>query len=742
MTEMFKRIGAGTMSAILSIGLLTSGLSGTLAQSTDATPYGYDYISTPVAYRSVIAQAANNAGQAIDASYMYFDTEDYFLASQGPGDKVFSVLQFGEDFFGDIGEHMNVFFHLDGANHHYTGNYICGGEDRNPAVDGQPAILAKISGESWFLAGPYTAGTTSFYYVDAKYDAAAAAKQGAVGDGLLQGPETGKLTDLTVIYDSANGTLTPTESHLSPDGGEDTLFGPVDINGDGTEDYLKPAGPNHVYEVVDENGTSKTPPEYVYDKNTDGDGDPTTAPDALTPVEKVTPGDATTPGGYYVEEPENIWHPVKPDGTSDPNLGVWGGEDGQIGTTSDNEVVNNIGGKWYTDNGDNTFHPIDGQNKGEAVGGGGDKDPSTDPVIPIYTHPDTGEHYVGPLDTNGDGIEDAYYGAGDDGSLDSTADALGGDDERYFIDPDTGKPTPTDPATVITGVSLDVTSANLTFGKTLQLTATITPSTAAGKTVSWTSSDSAVAKVSASGLVSAVSEGSATITATVDDKSDTCAVTVKAGTSMGGGTIDMGQLDLPEVTGDTPVSVWDYDYKLVADGYCWRILAVDKDGNCLITTCDAGVNSRLIQNGSDGRPMRTDKQYYAITNVTTFGKNNAYDGSALSQAMDTFYVGLSDLLDYEVPYILPSGMDGYSYVSASSRVYGCFALSATEASNLFQSPTARVATLNGTAKEYWLRSSDIINANPNFVSSSGTVGFHDFLGSSYGVRPALWVNFG
>ncbi|MCM1522175.1 MAG: C10 family peptidase [Muribaculaceae bacterium] len=80
-----------------------------------------------------------------------------------------------------------------------------------------------------------------------------------------------------------------------------------------------------------------------------------------------------------------------------------------------------------------------------------------------------------------------------------------------------------------TGVTLDVTSKELTEGEEFTLTATVAPDDAADKTVTWTSSNDAVATVSADGVVKAIAVGTATITATTTNgKTATCAVTVKA----------------------------------------------------------------------------------------------------------------------------------------------------------------------------------------------------------------------
>jgi uncharacterized protein YjdB len=79
----------------------------------------------------------------------------------------------------------------------------------------------------------------------------------------------------------------------------------------------------------------------------------------------------------------------------------------------------------------------------------------------------------------------------------------------------------------VSSVSLDKTSLTLTEGESATLAATVKPDNATNKTVSWSSSSSSVATVDASGKVTAVAEGSATITAKAGDKSATCSVTVK-----------------------------------------------------------------------------------------------------------------------------------------------------------------------------------------------------------------------
>lgn len=86
----------------------------------------------------------------------------------------------------------------------------------------------------------------------------------------------------------------------------------------------------------------------------------------------------------------------------------------------------------------------------------------------------------------------------------------------------------------VTGVSVSPTSASINTGATTQLTATVLPSNATNKTVSWSSSNTSVATVSSSGLVTTVAAGNATITVTTQDggKTATSAITVTSNSNL------------------------------------------------------------------------------------------------------------------------------------------------------------------------------------------------------------------
>ena len=80
----------------------------------------------------------------------------------------------------------------------------------------------------------------------------------------------------------------------------------------------------------------------------------------------------------------------------------------------------------------------------------------------------------------------------------------------------------------VTGVTLDKTSLTLKEGDSATLTATVAPSNAANKSVTWSVAPEGVVTV-ADGKVTAVAPGTATVTVTTDDggKTATCTVTVK-----------------------------------------------------------------------------------------------------------------------------------------------------------------------------------------------------------------------
>ncbi|WP_286904455.1 Ig-like domain-containing protein [Clostridium sp. UBA1652] len=99
-------------------------------------------------------------------------------------------------------------------------------------------------------------------------------------------------------------------------------------------------------------------------------------------------------------------------------------------------------------------------------------------------------------------------------------DAIDIDEAGYLID---------EPIVNSNEISLNKTSLNLNIGQTDDLLATVKPDNADNKSVTWSSSDESIATVEENGKVTAIKEGSVTITAKTADGTNltaTCAVNV------------------------------------------------------------------------------------------------------------------------------------------------------------------------------------------------------------------------
>lgn len=145
------------------------------------------------------------------------------------------------------------------------------------------------------------------------------------------------------------------------------------------------------------------------------------------------------------------------------------------------------------------------------------------------------------------------------------------------------------PSVSVTGVTLDVTGWVMNVGDTKTLTATVVPSNASNKSVTWTSSDEAVATVT-NGTVTAVAEGTATITVKTANggKTATCDITVRPEGStdpipVKSVAFDKAALELEEGSGDTLKLILDPANATVDGDPVWAsgdetVVTVDQTG--------------------------------------------------------------------------------------------------------------------------------------------------------------------
>ena len=221
---------------------------------------------------------------------------------------------------------------------------------------------------------------------------------------------------------------------------------------------------------------------------------------------------------------------------------------------------------------------------------------------------------------------------------------------------------------------------------------------------------------------------------------------------VGGGTVDLGGITLPPVTGDTPVSVYNLQLKFIADGYCWQIIAIDKNGNCLITTTDAKKNEQLIQLDENGIFMTTTQRYDALKTTSVYEDTaswgiNDYSATVLHGAVSTIYAGLTDLKTIALPAVYGNNDLSLVNTQSAARKYGCFALSLQETMTYFPDYVSRNAKLNDQPKDWWLRSDYAEYYGWAWFIWSGNNydgGYEDAAAynTAKGVRPAMWVNFG
>ncbi|OBQ55875.1 discoidin domain-containing protein [Tamlana sp. s12] len=214
----------------------------------------------------------------------------------------------------------------------------------------------------------------------------------------------------------------------------------------------------------------------------------------------------------------------------------------------------------------------------------------------------------------------------------------------------------TDPIDV-TGVSLNPSSVSLAIGGTQELSASVSPSDASNKSVSYSSNNNAVASVSSTGVVTAHSEGSATITVTTSDGNytDSTNVTVLEASNpsddtnlalnkyvSGTGSADGSNVVANLVDGDT--------------GTRWSVSGFPQSA-----TIDLGA----VQNiGSTELVCYSDRAYQYTIEVSENGSsytevvdrtNNSTPGSASSPIIDAF-----DSVDARYVKITVTGADAYT----------------------------------------------------------------------------------
>ena len=163
----------------------------------------------------------------------------------------------------------------------------------------------------------------------------------------------------------------------------------------------------------------------------------------------------------------------------------------------------------------------------------------------------------------------------------------------------------------VTNVALDKNTLDLTIGDSEALTAEIAPANAAIQDVTWFSSDETIATVDASGVVTALKAGIATITATADGETATCTVTVTKPTS-GGGSSSGGTTTYPITTDDPPHGTVKADPQRAKEGTTVTLTVTPEEGYTIddVTVTDQDGKEIPVTDQGDGKytfPMPAGK---------------------------------------------------------------------------------------------------------------------------------------
>ena len=153
-----------------------------------------------------------------------------------------------------------------------------------------------------------------------------------------------------------------------------------------------------------------------------------------------------------------------------------------------------------------------------------------------------------------------------------------------------------------TAISLNKASLNLDVGNNEKLVATVSPEDATDKKVTWESSNNSVAKVTSDGTVSAVSKGTAKITAkTSNGKTATCDVTVKqpiTGITLNKKSLELERGEKSKVTATILPSNADGDKTVKWSSNKTSVATVSSDGTI---TAVAKGNATITATTSNGK---------------------------------------------------------------------------------------------------------------------------------------------
>ena len=297
-------------------------------------------------------------------------------------------------------------------------------------------------------------------------------------------------------------------------------------------------------------------------------------------------------------------------------------------------------------------------------------------------------------------------------------------------------------------------------GGSAALSASVSPEAASDRAVAWSSSDRSVATVDKTGTVQGLKPGTATVTATAEGKSGTCAVTVKAkAVNVTEVTLDRAELTLTEGETETLTATvrpdnadnrkvaWSSDKTEVATvGGDGRVTAV-KAGEAVITvttedggktaSCKVTVKAKAV-NVTEVTLDRTEltlTEGEAETLTATVRPDNA-DNRKVTWSSDKTEIATVDgagrvtAVKAGEAVVTVTTEDGGK--TASCRV--TVKAKAVPVTGVEVNPWAVTLSVSGTSKlSYTIRPADATNQNVKWESESPSVATVDSKGNVQGV---------
>lgn len=212
----------------------------------------------------------------------------------------------------------------------------------------------------------------------------------------------------------------------------------------------------------------------------------------------------------------------------------------------------------------------------------------------------------------------------------------------------------------VSSISLNQSSATLNPEATLQLTATIAPSDATNKNVTWSTSNSSVATVSSTGLVTAVAAGNCVITCTAADgsgKKATCNVIVHGGPS-GVEAVDLG---LPSGTLWANMNVGATSPEKYGGYYAWGEITIKN--NFVWSTYKYGNSATSLSK------YCVDSKYGTVDNIEELEESD--DAASINWSSDWTMPTYSQMKEIfsvcKKTWITLNGISGYQVVGPNGN---------------------------------------------------------------------------